>query len=117
MAYRSRRGVGDWFEPSCPPGSPGCVPHAYCYVPGMVTPDCIASFGQGVKEIAGAAGQAAGGVLGSAVKGVVSGTLNPPCDPDTDPSCGEDSGVPSWVWIAALVGVGAMVLMQTGRRR
>jgi hypothetical protein len=47
----------------------------------MVTPDCLASFAQGVKEIGGAVGNTAGQVIGSTaggvVKGAVEGVLNP----------------------------------------
>lgn len=66
-------GLGDWFEPTCQIGDPDCVPHWYCYVPGMATSDCLASLGVGVQTIAGGAGQVAGGVVNSAVTGTVQG--------------------------------------------
>lgn len=68
------RGMGDWFSPDCTPGSQGCVPHWYCYIPGAVTPDCLASLGQGISETTQAVVAAAGGVAGAAAGGVVSGT-------------------------------------------
>ena len=93
MAIRFKRGLGDivgdaatasadivgaatspgFFDASCPPGSPGCVPHWYCYIPLMATPDCLASFTQGVKEMGTAVGSAAGGVAAAAVSGTVAG--------------------------------------------
>ena len=93
MAYRSKRGMGDittdvatasiaaadaattpgFFDASCPPGSAGCVPHWYCYIPFMATPDCLASFSEGVKEGATYAGSAVGSVAASAVSGAVGG--------------------------------------------
>src|ERR1019366_6767308 len=93
MGYGLNRGMGDivgdaagasvavvdaattpgFFDASCPPGSPGCVPHWYCYIPFMATPDCLASFTEGVKEMGTAVGSAAGGVAAAAVSGTVGG--------------------------------------------
>jgi hypothetical protein len=67
------RGLGDWFEPDCTPGTPNCVPHWYCYIPGAATPDCLLSLQQGFNTIGSAAGQTVGGVVNSTVTGVVQG--------------------------------------------
>lgn len=67
-------GMGDWFQPTCTPGTPDCVPHWYCYIPGAATPDCLASLGQGVSQITQGAASAAGNVVGSVAGGVASGT-------------------------------------------
>lgn len=67
------RGLGDWSEPACPPGTPGCVPHWYCYVPFMATPDCWQSFVQGVSAGSSAIGEGAGEVVGGVVSGAVTG--------------------------------------------
>ena len=86
------RGMGDWFDPNCDtpgsvPGQAACgVPHWYCYIPGMATPDCLASLGNGLTQIGSAvgtaaagtvnaAGQGAGGVLSGLFSGSGSGTL------------------------------------------
>jgi len=103
MAIRRKRGFGDWFDPSCEPGTPGCVPHAYCYVPFMATPDCLASFGEGVKEIAGGAGSAVGGVVGSAVSGVVSGVVGD--------GSGSGAGSFPWVPVVAIAGLAVFALV------
>lgn len=114
---RVRRGVGDWFSPSCAPGSPGCVPHWYCYIPGMATSDCWASFVQGTSEIGQATGTAASAPVTAAVGGFVKGLFNPGAlDQGCDPSafwCNYGS----IVLIAAAVGIGFVLLQPSGRRR
>ena len=73
--------LGDWFDPSCTPGTAGCVPHWYCYIPLMATPDCVQSFGVGVSEIAsdiaspivGTATAAVGGAASGLASGVATG--------------------------------------------
>jgi hypothetical protein len=77
------RGLGDWFAPDCTPGSAGCVPHWYCYLPLMATPDCLASFESGVEEgasdivapVAGTVSAAVGGAASGAAAGLSSGLL------------------------------------------
>jgi len=71
-----RPSLGDWADPSCTPGEPGCVPHWYCYIPFMATPDCLASFAEGTKEIVSGGASAAGGVVGATAKGVASGVVD-----------------------------------------
>lgn len=83
MSYR-RRGVGDWFSPDCDPGSPGCVPHLYCYIPGMATPDCLASLSQGLQTIGSDVGSAVGGTAAAAASGVVSGATSAVSTAGTD---------------------------------
>lgn len=73
-------GLGDWFEPDCVPGTPNCVPHWYCYIPGAATPDCLASLQQGINTIAGAVGTTAGGAVNSAVTGAVQGATGAESD-------------------------------------
>lgn len=63
------RGLGDWFTPNCDtpgsvPGQAACgVPHWYCYIPGMATPDCLASLGEGMTELGTGIGTAVGGTV------------------------------------------------------
>jgi len=84
---RRLTGFGDWFDPSCQPGTPGCVPHWYCYVPGMATPDCWASFVQGTQELGQAAGTAVSAPVTAAVGGIFQGLVNPGAgNPGCDPS-------------------------------
>lgn len=74
--------LGDFSAPDCPPGSAGCVPHWYCYIPLMATPDCIASFAAGTKALTtdvtsaavGTVAAAAGGAAAGAVQGTGQGT-------------------------------------------
>lgn len=66
-------GLGDWADPGCEPGTEGCVPHWYCYIPFMATPDCLKSFGEGVKEIASGAAGAVVGAAGEVASGVGEG--------------------------------------------
>lgn len=69
------RGLGDWFTPNCDtagsvPGQAACgVPHWYCYIPGMATPDCLASLGEGLTEIGGGVGAAVGGTVNAVGQG------------------------------------------------
>lgn len=77
-------GMGDWFPPNCDtpgsvPGQPACgVPHWYCYIPGMATPDCLASLQEGMQEIGGSVGSAVGGMVnavGSGAGSALAGSL------------------------------------------
>lgn len=60
-------------DADCTPGTAGCVPHWYCYIPFMATPDCLASFQEGTKELASAGATAATGTVVAAVGGAASG--------------------------------------------
>lgn len=75
--------LGDFADPSCTPGSEGCVPHWYCYIPLMATPDCLASFAAGTKaltkDVTSAAVGTATAAAGGAVAGVVQGTGQGTC--------------------------------------
>ena len=73
---QSRLGMGDWFDASCEPGTPGCVPHWYCYIPMMATPDCLQSFAAGTEAIVSGTAQTVGGVVGATAKGVATGALD-----------------------------------------
>jgi hypothetical protein len=79
--------MGDFTAPDCQPGAPGCVPHWYCYIPGAVTPDCLASLVTGTGALATAAGSTAGQIVGNAATGAVGGifgglfTPSASCDP------------------------------------
>jgi hypothetical protein len=110
------RGMGDWFDPGCQPGTHGCVPHWYCYIPGAVTPDCLSSLAVGTGELASAAGGAVGSVVSSAATGATGGLFSgllggSNCDP-SDWWC--QYGM--WVLLgAAVVGV-AIYAAPRGRR-
>ena len=113
---RNPRGVGDWFAPpDCPPGSPGCVPHWYCYIPGMATSDCFASFVQGTSELGQAAGTAVAAPVAAAVGGLFKGLFNP--------GAGQQGCDPTAFWCnygsAVLIGGGllALILIMGGGRR
>lgn len=72
--------LGDWFAPSCTPGTLGCDPHWYCSaIPlAMATPDCAAALGAALGGATDAAGAAAGEAAGSFLGGLTSslgGTL------------------------------------------
>jgi hypothetical protein len=118
--YR-RSGMRDWFDPSCTPGTdPNCVPHWYCYVPFMATPDCRASFGEGLRQIAsgvtstvaGTAGTIAGGIAAGVGQGVCSSILG--SGQFGQMVCGSPT-------TAALIGIGGIavlaLLFSGGRRR
>ena len=110
------RGIGDWSDPSCEPGSPGCVPHWYCYVPLMATPDCLASFGQGVKEIGGAVGSTVGSTVGSAIGGAVQGVVGGVLDPQGSGGSGVGlPGLPNWVLPVGL-GIAGLVIFMAVRK-
>jgi len=76
MSLGALRGMGDWFDPDCTPGTAGCVPHWYCYIPLMATPDCVQSFGQGVQELASDVVSPVAGTASAAVTGAVSGVAS-----------------------------------------
>lgn len=130
MAIRFKRGMGDvlntdlvvgattaatdastpgFFDSSCPPGSPGCVPHWYCYIPFMATPDCLASFSQGVKEGATAVGSAAGSVAASAVSGTVAGVAQ-----GIEDTLLPGSSSTNWALYLGLAGIAAFALIVFG---
>lgn len=75
MLMALSRGMGDFSTPSCQPGTPGCVPHWYCYIPFMATPDCLASFAQGTKELTTDVTSAATGTVAAAASGAVAGAV------------------------------------------
>lgn len=60
----------------CTPGTSGCVPHWYCYIPFMATPDCLASFKEGTSEVASAGASAVTGTVAAAASGVASGVAS-----------------------------------------
>jgi len=106
-----RMGLGDWFEPNCDtpgsvPGQAACgVPHWYCYVPGMATPDCLASLSEGLTEIGSDLGGAAAGVPDAAGKGLAAfleGLF-------------KGSGTGTLLLIA--LGVGAFIVLNEGKKR
>lgn len=105
----SLKGLGDWFEPSCTAGvdNPDCVPHWYCYIPLMATPDCVQSFAAGVKEIASEAGTAVTTTAGAVIEGAAQGTAA--------------SATKSWgstlVIAAAIIGGAYFLRSQTATRR
>lgn len=76
MLQSQMRGLGDWADPSCEPGTAGCVPHWYCYIPLMATPDCLQSFAAGTEAIVSGTASTVGGVVGATAKGVASGALD-----------------------------------------
>jgi hypothetical protein len=112
-----RRGVGDFSDPACTPGEKGCVPHWYCYIPGMATPDCLQSFVTGTGELAQTVGSTVGRATAAAATGATgglfSGLLNPNagCD-SSDWWCNYGS----FVLIAGGL-VAVFVANQSGRRR
>ena len=67
--------LGDWTAPDCTPGAPDCVPHWYCYIPFMATPDCLASFAQGTKQIVSGTVGAATGTIAAAAGGAAAGAV------------------------------------------
>ncbi len=110
--------MGDWSSPDCVPGSYGCVPHWYCYIPGAATPDCLASLVAGAKEVGGDIGNAAGGIVNSTVTGAIGGALG--ADTFAEPGALGQLVTPL-LFIGAAV-VGLMVLLPAlsgsgGRRR
>jgi hypothetical protein len=107
-----RSGVGDFSDPSCPPGQKGCVPHWYCYIPGMATPDCWASFQTGLTEIAAAPGQLVTQTIQSAVKGVACGIFGKQIQDDGSCACSDpnDFWCQYGMW-AILAAVGALVVV------
>lgn len=111
----ARRGLADLTAPDCTPGLPGCVPHWYCYIPGAVTPDCLASFVTGTGELATAAGstvgQLASGAAAGAVGGLVSGLFSPSANCDSaDWWCQYGS------WVLAAAGVAAAWILLAPKR-
>lgn len=113
---KRRRGVGDFTAPSCTPGEKGCVPHWYCYIPGMATPDCWKSFVTGTGELVSGAGEAVGTVARATVENAVSGFFQGALP--SAPSSG--GGQVNWaLWIGlGLAGVFmVMTLAQPGARR
>jgi len=106
-----RMGLGDWFEPNCDtpgsvPGQAACgVPHWYCYLPGVATPDCLASLGQGLTEI------------GSDVGGAVSGTVNAAGQGAGGVLSGLFSGSGTGTLLLIVLGVGAFVILNEGKKR
>ena len=109
-----RPSLGDWFDPSCTPGAPGCVPHWYCYIPGMATTDCLQSFAEGLKQAGTAIGQTVGGVVGSTAGGVIQGTVQGVTQPEGSDSPTPLPSLPS-VGLLALVGAGAVAVLLLAR--
>lgn len=112
------RGLADWSSPDCVPGSYGCVPHWYCYIPGAATPDCLASLVAGAKEIGGDIGNAAGGIVNSTVTGAIGGALGQ--DTFAPPGSLLSSVTPLLFIGAAVVGLVVLLPALTssrGRRR
>ena len=103
-----------FFDASCPPGSPGCVPHWYCYIPGMVTPDCVASLAQGVKEAAGAVGTTVGETVGSAVAGTTQGIVQGILNPQGVGPNGAPTSSTNWALYVGLAAAAAFALMAFG---
>jgi hypothetical protein len=118
-ANLSGLGLGDWFDPSCVPGTdPGCVPHWYCYVPGAVTPDCLASLGVGIKQVTADVTGAAVGAAASVGSGVVQGVGQGVCS-QMFGTGNLGSMVCKNPMASALIGVGLLVgvLLLAGGRR
>lgn len=105
MSYRI--GLGDWFAPDCQPGSAGCVPHWYCYVPGMATPDCLASLTTGLEVIGSDVGAAVGGTAAAVGSGVVSAVGSTA----TGAASSFASGLSPTVLVGGAVIVGVLLLM------
>lgn len=115
-------GVGDWFDPSCTPGQKGCVPHWYCYIPAMATPDCWSSFQTGLTEIAAIPGQAVTQSVGAAVKGVACGVFGKQIGDDGSCACPDPEdfwcNYGMWVILGAVGIILVVPALQTrGRRR
>lgn len=112
MPYlRRRKGLGDWFTPTCDASDPSgnCVPHWYCYVPFMATPDCLQSFGQGVKQIVSAPASAVGTAIGSSVSGATSGLVQGIVDSTVGSNDGSSPGFSIPWGTVALVAVVAVL--------
>lgn len=127
MAY-SRRGLGasdpyagtdalggPTANGDCTPGTPGCVPHWYCYAPllGIFSADCRASFAQGAGELAQAGSSVVGETAGKVAAGTVAGASSGFWDAfssSADQGGAAPTQVPSWV-VYVGVGIGALVLL------
>lgn len=107
----TRGGMGDWFTPDCTPGTADCVPHWYCYIPGMATPDCLQSLQVGLEQIGSDVGSAVGGVVGATVSGAGSAAASTATSLASFPVIWIVGG------IAALYFLGPMLMQRGGRRR
>jgi len=75
VAHNGIGRLGDFTAPDCTPGTAGCVPHWYCYIPLMATPDCLASFAAGTKALTQDVTSAAVGTVTAAASGAAAGAV------------------------------------------
>ena len=99
-------------NPGCTPGTANCVPHWYCYIPLMATPDCLASFAEGTGELAQAGGQAVGATVSKTVQGAVTGVAQGLANPNNNNPSAPGLPFSTGLMLAAIGGIAALVMLK-----